>query len=178
MVNIFCPDFSRATTRRFKQSVGGIDNINFVLTRSRVSLQKKQRIMHLMKTRSEFTMLLSSTWEDISLRESLSRAAISLDQYEMDELLIDAVLQDYEALWAVLQLVSMDKTYLMKTAYNLFSLIRYGNSCSEQDRVSIPIFKRNLLTSLSRVIGTFSFKQREYCGSLSSFTYLKDSAVR
>lgn len=135
MVDIFCPNFSRATRRTFKQSIGGIDTINFVLTRSRVSLQKKQRIMHLIKTRSEFSMLSSSTWEDTSIRESVSRSAISLDQYEMDELLINVILQDYEALWAVLQLVSMDRTYLSKTAYNLFSLIRLGNSCSQNDRV-------------------------------------------
>ncbi|CZR56777.1 uncharacterized protein PAC_06666 [Phialocephala subalpina] len=140
MVDIFCPDFSRATTRKFKQPMSGIETINFVLTRSRVSLQKKQRIMHLIKTRSEFAMLLSSTWENTSIRESISHSAISLDQYEMDELLIDAILVDYEALWAVLQLVSMDRTYLMKTAYNLFSLIRVGNYCSQNDRTRWDIF--------------------------------------
>lgn len=105
---------------------------------SRVSLQKKQRIVYLMRTRSEFAMLLSSIWEDTSKRESISRAAILLDQFEMDETLIDHLLPEYEAAWAVLQLVSMDRTYLAKTAYNMFTLIRQGNSyVSVNDQVRL-----------------------------------------
>ncbi len=115
--------------------MGGIDTIHFVPTKSRVAFSKKKRIMHLMKTRTEFAILSSLTWEDISARESVSRSAISIAQHDMDETLIDPILPDYEAPWAVLQLVSMDRIYLMKTAYNLFNLMRLGNCFSETDKV-------------------------------------------
>ncbi|KUJ17295.1 uncharacterized protein LY89DRAFT_684376 [Mollisia scopiformis] len=140
MANIFCPDFSRATSRTLQNPVAGIKTINFVLTKSRISDQKRGRIMHLIHHLADFKSLSGPAWENLSFRESITRSATSLERFEGDPAIYGIDLQDYEAAWAILQLVSMDHIYLTKTAYNLFSLLRLGNCYAKHDPTRWDIF--------------------------------------
>jgi hypothetical protein len=130
--------FARSTARTLRYRSGGSETINFVLTKSRVSDQKRRRMMHLVEARPDFAQLDDDSWEDITNRGSVSRAAITLTEYGGDGDLFtpDGFLQqDYEAAWSVLQAVSMDSTYLTRTEYNLFTLIRQGNEFSVYEPV-------------------------------------------
>jgi len=130
--------FARSTTRTLRYRSGGSETINFVLTKSRVSDQKRRRMMHLVEARPDFAQLDDESWGDITNRGSVSRAAITLTEYGGDGDLFtpdDFLQQDYEAAWSVLQAVSMDSAYLTKTEYNLFTLIRQGNEFSVYEPV-------------------------------------------
>ncbi len=134
------PDFSRAIKRTLAYKTGGFETINFVLTKSRVSESKRRRISHLVHTRHEFKQLTATSWEDVTIRESVSRSATAftdLDRYDDIFLSRGADLEDYETAWSILQAVSMDRTYLKKTEYNFFTLIQLGNSFSREDQVMI-----------------------------------------
>jgi hypothetical protein len=114
-----------------------------VLTKSRVSDQKRRRMMHLVEARPDFAQLDDASWDDITNRGSVSRAAITLTEYggDGDTFTPDGFLQqDYEAAWSVLQAVSMDQTYLTTTEYNLFTLLRQGNEFSVYEPVSASFF--------------------------------------
>jgi hypothetical protein len=96
-------------------------------------------MMHLVEARPDFAQLDDASWDDITNRGSVSRAAITLTEYggDGDTFTPDGFLQqDYEAAWSVLQAVSMDSTYLAKTEYNLFTLLRQGNEFSVYEPVS------------------------------------------
>ncbi|KAH9215926.1 hypothetical protein DL95DRAFT_388239 [Leptodontidium sp. 2 PMI_412] len=138
---IFCPAFSRSCQRKLSYRPGGIEIINFVLTKSRVSDQKRRRMLNLVLTRDDFFQLAESSWEDTARRESLASSGSSSVQYDQstDSQKID--LEDYEAAWSVLQAVSMDRVYLTKTAYNLFTLLSLGNSFSKSEPTSWELFK-------------------------------------
>jgi hypothetical protein len=118
--------------------------VNFVLAKSRVSDQKRRRMMHLVEARPDFAQLDDTAWDDISNRESVSEAAsreaaMTSSEYggDGDTFTPEGFLQqDYEAAWSVLQAVSMDPTYLTKTEYNLFTLLRQGNEFSVYEPVS------------------------------------------
>ncbi len=140
-------DFSRSLQRILEYKTGGFETINFVLTKSRVSDSKRRRISHLVQTRYEFKQLVASSWEDVTIRESVGHSATLTrpDGYEDIFLSRFADLEDYEAAWGVLQAVSMDRTYLKKTEYNLFTLIRLGNSFSRQDQVLSKISIEQLI---------------------------------
>jgi hypothetical protein len=95
-------------------------------------------MMHLVEARPDFAQLDDASWDDITNRGSVSRAAITLTEYggDGDTFTPDGFLQqDYEAAWSVLQAVSMDSTYLTKTEYNLFTLLRQGNEFSVYEPV-------------------------------------------
>ncbi|KAE9364605.1 hypothetical protein N431DRAFT_354919 [Stipitochalara longipes BDJ] len=90
-------------------------------------------MMHLVEARPDFAQLDDASWDDITNRGSVSRAAITMTEYggDGDTFTPDGFLQqDYEAAWSILQAVSMDSTYLTKTEYNLFTLLRQGNEFS------------------------------------------------
>ncbi|PMD37324.1 hypothetical protein L207DRAFT_73683 [Hyaloscypha variabilis F] len=90
-------------------------------------------MMHLVEARPDFAQLDDASWDDITNRGSVSRAAITMTEYggDGDTFTPDGFLQqDYEAAWSVLQAVSMDSIYLTKTEYNLFTLLRQGNEFS------------------------------------------------
>jgi len=104
-------------------------------------------MLHLVHTRRDFAQLKASSWEESQDLQAVSREAISLTEYDGDEhsIAFDNVdLEDYEAAWSVLQAVSMDPTYLKKTAYNFFTLIRLGNKYSQRDPVRIASLSINL----------------------------------
>lgn len=92
-------------------------------------------MLNLVLTRDDFFQLAESSWEDTARRESLASSGSSSVQYDQstDSQMID--LEDYEAAWSVLQAVSMDRVYLAKTAYNLFTLLSLGNSFSKSEPV-------------------------------------------
>jgi hypothetical protein len=99
--------------------------------------------MHLVEARPDFAQLDDASWDDITNRGSVSRAAITLTEYggDGDTFTPDGFLQqDYEAAWSVLQAVSMDPTYLTRTEYNLFTLLRQGNEFSVYEPVSASFF--------------------------------------
>jgi hypothetical protein len=144
--NIFCPDFSRSTQRTLNYRSGGSEIINFVLTKSRLSPQKKNRILGLVLDRADFAQLKNEAWDDITCRESVSRAATTMPQ-DLDRITPfanESSLEDYEAAWSVLQAVSMDPKYMMRTEYNLFRLIRRGNEFSRNESVSIIFLRQRM----------------------------------
>lgn len=144
-----------------KHPIEDISTINFVLTKSRVSAQKRQRILHLIHTVDDFKLLSGPIWENTSSRESISRSAISLERHQGD-MATEIDLEDYESAWAVLQLVSMDSIYLTKTAYNIFSLMRLGNRYSKIDQVCyINGWQRQLLILTSEPMGHFPASQKD-----------------
>jgi hypothetical protein len=107
-------------------------------------------MMHLVEARPDFAQLDDASWDDITNRGSVSRAAITMTEYggDGDTFTPDGFLQqDYEAAWSVLQAVSMDSIYLTKTEYNLFTLLRQGNEFSVYEPVCADFFL--FLTSLS-----------------------------
>lgn len=141
------PAFARSTTRTFRYRNGGREVVNFVLAKSRVSDQKRRRMMYLVEARPDFAQLDDASWDDITTRESMSEAAMTSTEYGGDGYTFTGgdggtltpegfLQQDYEAAWSVLQAVSMDPTYLMKTEYNLFTLLRQGNEFSVYEPVS------------------------------------------
>ena len=133
------PAFSRATQRILPHPDGTSKMINFVLTQSRVSIQKRRRILQLAKSNVDFSTLNHASWSDSGLRSLLATAASSLDQLEVNSSFgrNPWILDDYEACWAVLQAIYMDTIYLNPTRYNFFRLIRMGNGFSDLDRVSL-----------------------------------------
>ncbi|KAK0123923.1 hypothetical protein ONS95_008913 [Cadophora gregata] len=145
---IFCPAFSRSTQRTLLYRSGGTEIINFALTKSRVSDQKRRRMIHLVRTRNDFARLSESSWEDTARRESLSLSGSSFIEHDGNAEIPTLHLADYEAPWAVLQVVSMDTAYMSKTAFNLFSLIRLGNDFSKSEPASWELF--NLAKRLLR----------------------------
>jgi hypothetical protein len=138
------PDFSRSTQRTLSYRSGGSEIINFVLTKSRVSPQKKNRILGLVLERDDFAQLRNESWDDISCRGSVSRAATTIpqDPDRITHFANESTLEDYEAAWSVLQAVSMDPKYMMRTEYNLFRLIRRGNEFSRNESVSIAYLRQ------------------------------------
>lgn len=63
-------------------------------------------------------------------------------------------LEDHEAAWAVLQVISMEPTYMSKTAYNLFTLFSTGNAFEKSDPVSNIYFSSTLaLTESTGILG-------------------------
>jgi hypothetical protein len=93
----------------------------------------------LAKTRDDFLDLEESSWQDIGKRESISRAATSFEQYNGDVSELNVTSEDYEAPWSVLQAISMDMTYLTRTTFNLFSLIRLGNVFAKSEQVCVSL---------------------------------------
>ncbi len=96
-------------------------------------------MMHLVEARPDFAQLDDASWDDITNRESVSEAAMASSEYDGDEDTFTPegfLQQDYEAAWSVMQAVSMDPTYLTKTDYNLFTLLRQGNEFSVYEPVS------------------------------------------
>lgn len=110
---------------------GNLLAIDFVLTKSRVSIGKKKRMLQLLQNRTDFAELQDSSWENTENRRLLSQFAQSqTGTCGEDELTTSLVsFEDYEAVWALLQTVSMDPVYAGATEYNVFTLLRLGNSC-------------------------------------------------
>lgn len=95
-------------------------------------------MLHLVHARKDFKKLDSTSWAVINDRQALSREAIALTEHDGDEasIIFDSIdLEEYEAAWSVLQAVCMDATYVKKTAYNLFTLIRLGNVFAHREPV-------------------------------------------
>ncbi|PVH76538.1 hypothetical protein DL98DRAFT_291287 [Cadophora sp. DSE1049] len=90
-------------------------------------------MIHLVRTRDDFAQLSESSWGDTSRRESLGLSGSSFVQYDENAEIPAIELEDYEAAWAVLQVISMDPAYMSKTAYNLFSLIGSGNTFAKSE---------------------------------------------
>lgn len=145
--------FSRATSRILPHPDGSTKVVNFVLTQSRVSAQKRRRILNFAHTNADFLSLNHACWDDIELRKSMVIAASSLDVLEEDHIFGQDVnlLDDYEACWAVLQAAYMHPVYLTPTRYNFFRLIRLGNIFSAEDKVSLSR-KHNVNQSLTFLV--------------------------
>jgi len=140
--NLILLAFSRSTQRTLSYRTGGTETINFVLTKSRVSDQKKRRMIHLIRTNDDFARLSESSWEDTARRESLGLSGSSFVQYDENAEMPAIELEDYEAAWAVLQVISMEPAYMSKTAYNLFTLLSTGNAFAKSEPVSNISFRR------------------------------------
>ncbi|KAL2062626.1 hypothetical protein VTL71DRAFT_5698 [Oculimacula yallundae] len=167
---IFCPAFSRSCQRTLVYRAGGIEIINFVLTKSRISEQKRRRILNLVRTRDDFCRLDDTSWDDTARREYLAMSGSSSVQYEGSG---DGFkLQDYEAAWSALQAISMDRVHLSKTAYNLFTLIRLGNSFSKYDPTSWKPFE--LATRLLRQ-STELYLLERLCAQIASGTLSREA---
>jgi hypothetical protein len=108
-----------------------------------LSPQKKNRILGLVLDRADFAQLRNESWDDISCRGSVSRAATTTpqDTDRITPFANESTSEDYEAAWSVLQAVSMDPKYMMRTEYNLFRLIRRGNEFSRNESVSITFLR-------------------------------------
>lgn len=118
--------------------------IDFNLTKSKVSIGKKNRILQLIQTRSDFAGLSHEAWEMIDVRQSLCRiAAKPSGPAEASNLpaTSNSLCEDYEAPWALLQAVGMDPYYSQRTRYNAFSLFRLGNSFSSANHVSTIVLR-------------------------------------
>jgi hypothetical protein len=103
-------------------------------------------MLYLVHARGDFAQLKASSWEESRDLQAVSREAISLTEYDGDERSIafeNIDLEDYEAAWSILQAISMDSTYLKKTAYNLFTLIRLGNKYSRRGPVRVALLSIN-----------------------------------
>jgi hypothetical protein len=127
-------DYTRSTSRTLRYRSGLTEPINLILTKSKVSTQKKRRIAHLVQTRIDFAELADLSWGDVGERKSVSQAATVFINFgdENDPFRSGNIsLEDYEATWSVLQAIAMDSGYLTETEYNLFTLIRYGNRHSK-----------------------------------------------
>ncbi|KAH7324047.1 hypothetical protein BKA65DRAFT_511966 [Rhexocercosporidium sp. MPI-PUGE-AT-0058] len=161
----FCPAFSRSCQRTLVYRTGGIEIINFVLTKSRVSDQKRRRMLHLVLTRDDFFQLAESSWEDTARRESLALSGSSSLQHDDNTDSQKIGLEDYEAAWSALQAISMDRVYLTRTAYNLFTLLRLGNAFSRSDAKSCELFR--LAKRLLRQ-STELYLLERLCGQIAS----------
>ncbi|RDL36433.1 uncharacterized protein BP5553_05785 [Venustampulla echinocandica] len=142
LATIFCPDFARSTRRTFRCKSGVLLVIDFNLTKSKVSIGKKRRILHLIQTQSDFAELHHGAW-DTNLRTSLCRiAAKPLEPAEANNspATNSFPCEDYEAPWALLQAVGMDQYYSKPTEYNAFSLFRLGNKFCSDKPAAVEIY--------------------------------------
>ncbi|KAG9234762.1 hypothetical protein BJ875DRAFT_460809 [Amylocarpus encephaloides] len=130
MASHFCPDFARSDKRVLRCPSGNL-HVDFVLTKSRVSTGKKNRIMNLIWDRNDFANLYDSSWEDLANRQSLAQHAAIQKPELPEEFTHSAILlspDPFEAPWALLQVVVMDASYGLTTEYNPFTLLRLGNA--------------------------------------------------
>ena len=169
---------TRSTTRVLPQPDGSTKTINFVLTQSKVSEQKRRRILHFAHTNSDFSILNHAAWEDVDQRILLVTAASSLDQLEDENVSIN--LENYEASWAVLQAIYMDPIYLGPTRYNFFRLIRLGNGFSALDVVSLLFASCSLQLTFLAILGniyTGKAPTSPICRDLSSRKALRPHRI-
>lgn len=123
---------------------GNLLVVDFVLTKSRVSIGKKKRMLQLLQNRLDFAELYDSSWDNTENRKLLSQfAQTQTGTCGEDELTTSLVsFEDYEAIWALLQTVAMDPVYTGPTEYNVFTLLRVGNSCLKD--APVGILSRNM----------------------------------
>lgn len=97
-------------------------------------------MLQLLQNRVDFAELYDSSWENTESRKLLSQfAQTQTGTCGEDELTTSFVsFEDYEAIWALLQAVSMDPVYTGATEYNVFTLLRLGNSCLRGAPVGLP----------------------------------------
>ncbi|CAG8978499.1 hypothetical protein HYALB_00005074 [Hymenoscyphus albidus] len=155
VASVFCPDFARKNTRVLKCQSGNLLVVDFVLTKSRVSIGKKKRILQLLQNRPDFAQLHDQSWGDTASR--------TCSEHELTN--SSALFEDYEAIWALLQTVSMDPVYAGATECNVFTLLRLGNSCSKTAPASWEIFRQSKLL-LRQAVELYLLER--LCGHIAS----------
>ncbi|KAF4632197.1 hypothetical protein G7Y89_g5925 [Cudoniella acicularis] len=166
LASVFCPDFTRSSSRVLRCRSGSFLTIDFALTKSRVSPGKKNRILNLIQTRKDFVDLADSAWENLSDRQNLCRQATAPFSTDNDLLSTSHISsEEYEAPWALLQAASMDTKYSVETEYNAFALFRLGNSLSKDAQASWDIFckSRRLLRQSVEI-----YLLERLCGHIAS----------
>ncbi|CAG8952967.1 hypothetical protein HYFRA_00007683 [Hymenoscyphus fraxineus] len=167
VASVFCPDFARKNTRVLKCQSGKLLVVDFVLTKSRVSIGKKKRMLQLLQNRPDFAQLHDQSWSDTRSRVLLSQFAVTpTGACSEHELTNSSVLfEDYEAIWALLQTVLMDPVYAGATEYNVFTLLRLGNSCLKTAPASWEIFRQSKLL-LRQAVELYLLER--LCGHIAS----------
>lgn len=135
-------DYSRSTRRTLRHTNGKTETIDFLLTKSQISGQKRGRMFKLVKSDNCFARLLGSAWADPAQRHATALTASSPEPADSENILVDGKwvqIQDYEAVWSIFQAIIMDAKYLTPTEYNLFDLIRVGNECLRDEPVSFQL---------------------------------------
>lgn len=124
--------------------------INFILTQSRVSDQKRRRILNVVHTEPDFYSYEPEAWDRLDRREELGMAAASVHEFHEDDQNLGQRVSthNFEACWSILQILSMEPAYLGATKYNLFSLFRLGNGLSVQQPVSNQLSQLNMPQSM------------------------------
>jgi hypothetical protein len=122
-------------------SDGRTEVVHLVLIQSTVSTLKRRRILNLIQTDVRFSRLENEVWDDMNQLQSLSRATIPLQGHADEQSLLEdekVLSEDFEAAWALLQIIAVEPAYLKPTTYNLFGLIRLGNCLSRSEPVRFP----------------------------------------
>jgi len=133
---ILNPEYSRSTQRSLRTHTGEVKVIKYVLTQSRVSGQKRRRILAVVSAQPDVQNYRAEAWENLEKRRALGMAVATLDEIADDANADSMSTSNYEACWAVLQLLSMDPVYMSATKYNFFELLRLGYSLAAQQPVS------------------------------------------
>jgi hypothetical protein len=132
-------EYSRSTQRELRTHTGETKVIKYVLTQSRVSGQKKRRILAVVNSQPDIQNYQADAWDNLEKRRALGLVVATLNEVPEDSAVATMPTTNYEACWSVLQLLSMDPVYMSATKYNFFELLKLGYGLASQQPVSYLI---------------------------------------
>jgi hypothetical protein len=138
-------DYTRRDTRRVRKLASSTETILLNSTHTQLVSNSELRIMQLVDQMPEFQHLTNSAWENERVSLSIKANVDASSSRGLGPLQRgNNTINEFEVPWYLLLAISVEPSYLGKTEYNFFQLIRAGNQFSRIDPVSLKPRRFNL----------------------------------
>ena len=138
-------EYTRRATRRVRTLDSSTETIHLEAIYAQIVSNSELRIMQLVDQMAGFQHLTNKAWENERISLSIIANVDATSSSRLGPLQRgNNTINDFEAPWYLLLAISVEPSYLGKTEYNFFQLIRAGNQFSRIDAVSLKPHRFNL----------------------------------